>query len=198
MNRDQFWTIIAESRERCDGSLDSQAQKLKELLVKFTPPEIAAFERHFDECMDRLYHWDIWAAAYIANRGCGDDNFMDFRAGLIAMGRTVFESACTNAETLVDAFEQRDASDWLSEGFVYVPTEAYDSVTDEDRPERYAAASDEPAGDRWENDAEELSRRFPRLWKYAESHDSEPQSAIDAPRGSPQAKANLKPWWKFW
>ncbi|MEU1251459.1 DUF4240 domain-containing protein [Micromonospora arida] len=35
--------------------------------------------------------WDVWAAAYLIGGGCSDDSFIDFRAGVIALGREWYE-----------------------------------------------------------------------------------------------------------
>jgi hypothetical protein len=53
--------------------------------------------------MNRAYSRSLWAAAFvIGDGGCGDDGFMDFRSTLISMGRTAFERALDDPETLVD------------------------------------------------------------------------------------------------
>jgi hypothetical protein len=41
----------------------------------------------------------LWAAAYLIEGGC-DDGFMDFRAGLMLQGRTAFEAAVADPDSL--------------------------------------------------------------------------------------------------
>jgi Protein of unknown function (DUF4240) len=45
---------------------------------------------------------DLWGAAFILNGGCSDDGFNDFRGWLIAQGRTVYEAALENPDSLAD------------------------------------------------------------------------------------------------
>jgi len=43
MTDDQFWAMIASSRENAEG--DAQTDQLKSLLSRLAPPEILAFEQ---------------------------------------------------------------------------------------------------------------------------------------------------------
>ncbi|MEV7233888.1 DUF4240 domain-containing protein [Streptomyces sp. NPDC051020] len=49
-----------------------------------------------------MYRWDVWAAAYLIGGGCSDDSFMDFRAGLIALGRDWYERAAACPDSLAE------------------------------------------------------------------------------------------------
>ncbi|MFD6821443.1 DUF4240 domain-containing protein [Streptomyces sp. NPDC060085] len=42
------------------------------------------------------------AAAYLIGGGCSNDSFMDFRAGLIALGRDWYEKATADPDSLAD------------------------------------------------------------------------------------------------
>lgn len=87
MDTDTFWQLIDTART-ADAPLHDV---LIELLAALGTDEILAFYT----CMDRLDtvidRWDVWAAAYLIGGGCSDDRFMDFKAGLIALGQTWYE-----------------------------------------------------------------------------------------------------------
>ena len=95
MDVDRFWELN-------EGLTPDLADKeLRDRLSKLDPSEIASYQKHFHLAFASAYQWNLWAAAYIIDGGCSDDSFMDFRYGLISRGRSVFEAAIDNPETLV-------------------------------------------------------------------------------------------------
>lgn len=59
----------------------------------------------------------LWSI--IIHGGCGDDAFWDFRAGLVALGRKVYEAALKNPDSLAAVADLENLT--LFEGFQYVP-----------------------------------------------------------------------------
>ena len=111
MELDRFWSIIEQSRSDFDpsrpntirdGNMSAQLARLKTILSELEPREIGAFSNRFSELFHSAYRWDLWAAGYIIEGGCSDDGFMDFRYWLISMGRSVFDNAMMDAESLAD------------------------------------------------------------------------------------------------
>ena len=78
------------------------------------------------------------AAVLIEHGFLGDDSFDDFRAGLVALGRTTFEAAVASPDSLADHPLVREiaaANDprWLGrEDMLFVASHAYAAVTGED------------------------------------------------------------------
>jgi hypothetical protein len=121
------------------------------------------------------------AAVLIEHGFLGDDSFDDFRAGLVALGRTTFEAALANPDTLADHPMVREiaaANDprWLGrEDMLFVASHAYAAVTGEDEITFYDYAEGmrdsaaEPADSteaepEWPiTDEHEARRRLPRL-----------------------------------
>ncbi|WP_460806492.1 DUF4240 domain-containing protein [Micromonospora zhanjiangensis] len=95
MNSEEFWALVESARagidDRPDDGGEAIAEALTERLVATSPTDILDFEERFDRLQDALYRWDVWAAAYLISGGCSDDSFMDFRAGVIALGRDWYE-----------------------------------------------------------------------------------------------------------
>ncbi|WP_415954519.1 DUF4240 domain-containing protein, partial [Streptomyces sp. KLOTTS4A1] len=87
MDTDTFWQLINAART-ADAPLHAA---LTDLLTAQGEEHVLAFEA----CMDRLDtaidRWDVWAAGYLIGGGCSDDSFMDFKAGIIGLGRTWYE-----------------------------------------------------------------------------------------------------------
>jgi hypothetical protein len=169
MDVEQFWKIIDSSRrgldpEQVEGSMEQQAEELRELLMKLPPEQIVDFRNHFVEQMNAAYRWDLWGAAYIIAGGCSDDGFMDFRSWLISMGRAAFEAALADPESLIDIADAPGVEDVFFEALSYVPAQAYEELTGHGLPDYKGQAPSAPAGERWSEDESDLQRRFPRLW----------------------------------
>ncbi|MDG4859639.1 DUF4240 domain-containing protein [Streptomyces sp. T-3] len=77
MDTDTFWQLIDTAR--------AADAPLHEALIKLLAARGEEAVLAFDTCMDAL------AAAYLTGGGCSDDSFMDFKAGLIGLGRTWYE-----------------------------------------------------------------------------------------------------------
>jgi len=160
---------------------DPVALALFDLLTQLPAEEIAAFDNIFEEQRFRAENDDIANAAVLIEHGfLGDDSFDDFRAGLVALGRTTFEAALADPDILADHPLVREiaaANDprWLGrEDMLFVASHAYSTVTGEDEVTFYDFAEGlrgddeaEPEGqevDEWSvTDEEETRRRLPRL-----------------------------------
>ncbi len=155
MTENDYWAVISE----CAGQNDRPGA-LKLALEKLTDDQLIEFQQHFDSCFDAAYRWDLWGAAYVIGGGCSDDGFMDFRYGLIAMGRDVFQSALANPDSLVDVEGAENIAD---ESLGYVCGDVYQARTGSDIP-RDTHSTDEDMGDEWDFDDEALNRQhLPRL-----------------------------------
>jgi hypothetical protein len=162
MTIDQFWGIIEKIHLESGGDMDAKSELLAEELRKLPAPEVRSFGDHFDDCEDRAYTWELWAAAYIIGGGCSDDAFSDFRATLISMGRTAFERAVANPDVLTDM--DLDEGSAFYEGFQYPVIETYQEMTG-NLPERTKPHPESPSGKDW--DEETVAELYPRL---AEKH----------------------------
>ncbi len=162
MTIDKFWKLIEQVKddEEPEVGLDLSLRKL-------APEELISYQEHFDALVRKAYRWDLWGAAYIMEGGCSDDGFIDFRYGLIAQGRDVYDAALENPDSLAD-LEIEGISNEL---FGYVAEEVYEEVTGEDEmPRKPVQDPPEPLGEEWDfDDPKENARRLPKLWaRYGE------------------------------
>ncbi|MFC1431383.1 DUF4240 domain-containing protein [Streptacidiphilus sp. N1-3] len=180
MDINAFWDIIETARRTGPGN-GSFADALVDQLASRSKQDILEYQERFDEVHDALYRWDVWAAAYLIGGGCSDDSFIDFRAGLISLGRDWYENAAACADSLaghptVIAAAARDRDDALfCEEANYAAPEAFQRVTgaDEDFYEAWrhyreslGALAERPAemGEDFDfDDPQEMHRRLPRL-----------------------------------
>jgi hypothetical protein len=169
-----------------DDVTDPVALGLLSQLTQLSAAEIASFDNLFEEIRAAAESHDMANAAILIEHGfLGDDSFDDFRAGLVALGRTTFERAVADPDSLAEHPLVREiaaANDprWLGrEDMLFVASHAYSLVTgedevmfydfaedqrsDEERPAEPAAEVDPDEGYWSVEDESETRRRLPRL-----------------------------------
>ena len=180
MDTSEFWTIIEAARS-ASGPDRPFAEALVDELAVRTKDGILRYQERFDEVHDAVYRWDVWAAAYLIGGGCSDDSFMDFRAGLIALGRDWYEKAAARPDSLAEhpaviaaAEVHRDEALFYEE-VNYAASEAFERITgdsedfyeawDEYRASRNNSEQDaEGMGEDFDfDDPDEMRCRLPRL-----------------------------------
>ena len=157
MDLEQFWALIAQSRQNMAGNIVAQEKALAVVLAELEPDDLVAFDSLYHDMLDIAYRWDLWAAAYILNGGCSDDGFDYFRDWLIAQGEAVFVAALQNPESLCAVAVPYACE---AETFRYIVGEVYE--------EKFAAALPfalrDPAplqGEEWDEDTVETL--YPKL-----------------------------------
>ncbi|MCX4679834.1 DUF4240 domain-containing protein [Streptomyces sp. NBC_01433] len=183
MDVEEFWALIGEACAEVDAleldfddRRDAFGHACEEQLVNRTPAEIIQFSLRQWQLRDHAYRYDLWAAAFLIEGWWSDDAFMDFRDGLISLGRHWYERALADPDSLADHPAVRDGGDVLigNEDFSQVAHRAYQRLTDESdglnealeaSPEAGPlSAMTEPAGARWDvADDNEMRRRLPSL-----------------------------------
>ena len=168
MNEEQFWSIVEESRcaidtDIRDGNMELQKRRLESLLRDRRPAEVLAFRDIFQALMARSWDFDLLGIAYILGKGCGDDHFDSFRAWLISMGRSAYETALASPESVEPMASAPGVEDIFFEEFMYVPGQVYAQATGKEAPNPdapKAACSGRP----WQSESE-LEQRFPDLYR---------------------------------
>ncbi len=171
MQADTFWQIIEAARGESGGLSDPDevAEAAAILLASRSMEEIIEYQVFFEQLEDISYRWDLWAAAYLINGGCSDDGFDYFRGWLVAQGRTVWEAALVDPDSLAAAGAEPDEAD--GESVLSIALDAYDRRTGNRDAFREALPSREdrtrpaqPAGEAFDFDDEvEMHARLPRL-----------------------------------
>ncbi len=162
MTNEQFWAIVEETH---DKSVSANEEKLFRRLCALTEPEIIAFDRIWTGYYHQLYSSLLWGVAYLAQGGCSDDGFMDWRNWVISCGRKAFETASTRPDDLVPLIDSEP--DAGCEGIVYVIDKALrtknpawkDASPEHDLPD----APDEPTGPDWRAE-EDLLPLLPKTY----------------------------------
>jgi hypothetical protein len=159
MNIDQFWAIL-------DGLQgETPEDELRNRVELLDTEELLGFQELFDNAVDAAYNWNLWAAAYIIDGGCSGDGFTNFRYGLIARGKMIYDAGLRDPDSLADVASDEDDGEISNEDFGYIIQEVYQSRTGEDLPRVSIGGGVEPTGEQWDfEDSELCASRMPRLW----------------------------------
>lgn len=175
MNKELFWNIIDSTTKA--NSLSEQAEQLELKLNELDKKSLVEFYNIYEDYEIKAYNWPLWAAAYVILGGCSDDDFMDFRAWLIMRGKKVFENTVENPDSLADyeisyLLESEDAEEL---GFivpdVYEKRFGGDLYDDEDISD--ADYPDEPTGEPWNEDDDDLQKIVPNLFDKFKDFDDD-------------------------
>lgn len=116
MDEEDFWRLIDEAlrREAEGGDSGSVAGPalVGVLVERLDPGQIVLFSTLADVVAGRADTWDLVAACRLIDGSGSDDAFRDFCDFLILSGRTVFERAVADADSLAEhpelMFARRD------------------------------------------------------------------------------------------
>ena len=109
---------------------------IKGRLLGMQPEQILKFHTVLHGYRDAAYKYGLWTAASLLMDGCTDDLFIDFRAWLIAQGKTVYMAALENPDSLAEVEQYGDCE---FEMLSYVGNDAYVELTGRDVYEDYTA-----------------------------------------------------------
>ncbi|CAG6398662.1 DUF4240 domain-containing protein [Actinacidiphila cocklensis] len=186
MDIDGFWNVVGVARaESSSPHGKAFAEALVDQLAGLSQEEILGYQERFDEVHGAVYRWDVWAAAYLIGGGCSDDSFMDFRAGLVALGRDWYELVAARPDDLADhpavieAAARGDDYVIFAEDVNYAANYAFERLTGDADAfhaawKRHRAGQDLDAalesdmGEDFDfDDADEMHRRLPHLAETA-------------------------------
>ena len=139
MTPNEFWAVIAHARQRATpNSEPSMLDALYRELVKLPDQELVAWYDLHHSYMDLADTPKLFTAAVLINGGSSDDRFTDFTAWLVVQGKTVYESALANPDSLAQIDLPFDNAEWEFCG--YIAGDAYEGkqYLDQLRPEKPA------------------------------------------------------------
>ena len=139
MTPDEFWAVIDRARQRATpNSEPAMLDALYRELVKLPDQELFAWYDLQQSYMALAHTPKLFAAAVLINGGSSDDRFTDFTAWLVVQGKTVYESALANPDSLAQIDLPFDNAEWEFCG--YIAGDAYEGkqYLDQLRPEKPA------------------------------------------------------------
>ena len=139
MTQNEFWAIIDRARQcAAPNSEPAMLDALYGELVKLPALKLSAWQDLQYAYMDLAHTPKLFAAAVLINGSSSDDRFTDFTAWLVAQGKTVYESALANPDSLAQIDLPFDNAEWEFCG--YIAGDAYEGKQslDQLRPEKPA------------------------------------------------------------
>jgi hypothetical protein len=170
MAAETFWSII-ERAAKADHDPGAQEMALRAELEKLSLEDIISFEAAFRRYLNEAYTWDLWGAAHVIHGWCSDDGFEYFRRWLVSRGREAYEAALADPDSLAELDAQPGPDGvWEFEEIYYIALDVFEKKGGEgdvrDYSEQEAGlGGDGPSGERYEDDAERLAQRYPKLWR---------------------------------
>lgn len=192
MDIDSFWQLVQRARTaagpaadkaRRDGQPSAVAEALVAELGLVPLTEVLEFDQILRDLVRRVDTWDVCAACWIIEYGfLSDDGFLDFRAGLVGLGRSTFEAVIADPDSLAghpavqEISRASGRSLWIGdESLLFAAQRAYEQQTGDadafwEAIETADANAARPADgrefveDQWDlRDEDEWRRRLPRL-----------------------------------
>jgi hypothetical protein len=163
MNEQILWILIEQTQVE-KSSVYKQSQLLMELLSEWSVPLILKFEKAYWALIQRSYDADLWAAAYVLNDGCSQEEFLNFRNWLLLQGQSTFRKTVEDPESITE---------WLDlpmQNFIQYPDlhnkiiELIAIKSKQPIEIRHTEENFELSGDYWENDLEVVDK-VPALCK---------------------------------
>ncbi|MFY7734433.1 MAG: DUF4240 domain-containing protein [Bacteroidia bacterium] len=153
-----FWQLIDHSRKISTDQF-SFLDNLKSLLEGFSPKELRNFDKILKLKANELNSWEHWALAYIARRGCGDDEFDYFKVWAVSKGQKAFNSIKNiDEKELVSIFNE----DPQLEELYFLAEQLYEDKTfDFMTPVKIKV--NKLTGKKWEEN--DLQKKFPTICK---------------------------------
>jgi Protein of unknown function (DUF4240) len=153
MDGDAFWALVDGARTSVDDTRTGEGAEqvtasVESRLIELGEDAAVGFSLRYDMLAAQSYDRNLWAAAYLMKGGCSDDAFDYFRAWLVAQGRSTWERAVQDPDTLAELGVDPD-DDFLESARGEFPAGTF---------------SGSLTGDDFDyEDEDEIRSRFPRL-----------------------------------
>jgi hypothetical protein len=159
----EFWALVESARSDAGGELGEDGAALaKALSVRLSARRDAEqFGRTFADLVRQAATWDLYGAAYLIGGGCDDGGFEDFRFGLVAAGREIYDNALSDADSLAGYAVVAEAAEWDDDSAVFAELVGDEVARITGVPQRESV---EKAGQEFDVDDDDAMRfRLPRL-----------------------------------
>ena len=126
MNRETFWNLIAQAKDKCGEDLEAMARWIKEQLLFMGAQQARDFHELVHAYRDHAMQFGVWSAANLMCGGLSDDGFVDFCAWLVAQGKKTYLSALADPDSLAEVERYGECR---FESLVYLGDAAYEKLT---------------------------------------------------------------------
>lgn len=160
-----FWDLVTTPNLGLDPQHVSDSLKIK--LADLTDQQLIDFDKYFCINMRKSFTWELFGAAFVM-AGCNDEyGFSEFRCWLISRGKTVFENALANADSIAQCtpvYHLNDQPYPYIDEYDLIAGLLYEERNDDELP-FIPSGSDEPQGKRFKDKAKFLKLNYPLLYE---------------------------------
>lgn len=133
MDLETFWRLVGEIRDRAETTDAADDEALATCVVdviadRLTADEILAFDAVASDLAGLADIPAMEAAMFLIEGYISDDSFMDFRDGLILLGRETFEAAIADPDSLAEHLQAAPAKGNADGSGGRIPI-AFESIT---------------------------------------------------------------------
>ncbi len=129
MNEIEFWEIIEIAKLQSSGDIEVQTDFLINHLEDDSLDNIKTFYHIYYYFMIKSYFADLWDVCDLITCAGGEQNFLDFRAWLIAQGKNRYYKTIEDPESLVEIVAKENRYEIGYERFSYIALYAYENKT---------------------------------------------------------------------
>ncbi|MFK7947390.1 MAG: DUF4240 domain-containing protein [Saprospiraceae bacterium] len=157
MNEQILWMLVKHSQEMNNNAYQ-QSQLLIDLLSEWSITNIYKFENIYWKLMKDSYETDLWAAAFVVNDGCTQEEFLNFRSWLLLQGQATFRKTVQDPEYITEwlnlpiqnPIQYPDLHNKIAELIAY--------KTSQSVSHRFSENDFELQGEYWQNDLEIMDK----------------------------------------
>ncbi|MGI4741908.1 MAG: DUF4240 domain-containing protein [Janthinobacterium lividum] len=127
MDKQEFWRVIDFAHQQAKGDEQLFENLLVKNLGQYSQEEIIEFECLLEQQLLAADDFKVMAAQKIIEGSVTDDSYLYFRCWLISQGKSVFEEAIHNPDSLASIDTKGTVAEF--EPLLYVSTQAYKDKT---------------------------------------------------------------------
>jgi hypothetical protein len=162
VDSEQFWSLVT-----IDKDVSNKSDELKKRLSVLSLDDLKDFDTQMSKTLKKLWHWDLWAAAYVMC-GCNSEyDFLDFCNWLITQGKDVTDSVVESPDSL-SLIENVPVKNDLPYPFCdeldLIAGLLYEEKSNEEL-EYTSVVSFQPNGKKFKTKAKNLKEHYPNLFK---------------------------------
>lgn len=133
MDLETFWRLVGEIRDRAERADAADDEALTNCVVdviadRLTADELLAFDAVASDLVNLADTPAMEAAMFLIEGYISDDSFMDFRDGLILLGREPFEAAIADPDSLAEHLQAAPVKGSADGSGARIPI-AFESIT---------------------------------------------------------------------
>lgn len=165
-----LWSVLEAARQDIPADTEAEdrdyelVEAVTARLIAGGKPVTLAFANGLVEALGRANRWDLWGAGYVIHGGMSDDGFAYFRNWLVGQGRSLFEQALADPDSLAELIPEGRQAALELVGLAHAPSDAWEELrADSDRPtgSLQLGVDGEPPGEPFDEDG--LAETYPRL-----------------------------------